>query len=62
MTHLHSVPLPHRYTQRATRSEIRILSCVDVSDLQKQADAMARRLRELDNTLQQCNWTTDVEI
>lgn len=49
-------------TQRATRSEIRILSCVDVSDLQKQADAMARRLRELDNTLQQCNWTTDVEI
>ena len=34
----------------------------DIYNLAKQADAMARRLRELDNTLQQCNWTTDVEI
>ncbi len=46
--------------QRATRSEIRILSAVDVKALQKAADDMARDLRLTDNTLQETNWKTEL--
>ena len=46
--------------RRATRTEIRVLSAVDVAGLQKQADAMAKRLRLLDNALQASNWTTEL--
>ena len=45
---------------RATRSEIRVLSAVDVKAIQAQADAMAKELRLLDNKLQQTNWTTEL--
>ena len=45
---------------RATRSEIKIFSAVNVKELQKQADEMARDLRLLDNKLQQANWTVDL--
>ena len=45
---------------RATRSEIKIFSTVNVKELQKQADQMARDLRLLDNKLQQANWTVDL--
>ena len=46
--------------RRATRSEIRILSAMDVRQLQGRVDAMARELRLLDNQLQQINWTTEL--
>lgn len=46
--------------RRATRSEIKILSTVNVSQLQKDVDAMARDLRLLDNRLQQTNWSTEL--
>jgi len=46
--------------QRATRSEIRILSAIDVKALQKAADDMARDLRLTDNTLQETNWKTEL--
>lgn len=46
--------------QRATRSEIRILPALDVKRLQKQADALAKDLRILDNTLQEQNWKTEL--
>lgn len=45
---------------RATRSEIKIFSTVNVKELQKQADNIARELRLLDNKLQQANWTVDL--
>ena len=45
---------------RATRSEIRILSAVDVKAVQAEADAMAKELRLLDNRLQETNWTTQL--
>ena len=45
---------------RATRSEIKIFSTVNVKELQKQADDIARELRLLDNKLQQANWTVDL--
>lgn len=46
--------------RRATRSEIRIHSAVDVKDIQAAVDAMSKELRLLDNQLQQTNWTTDL--
>lgn len=46
--------------RRATRSEIRILSTVDVKALQRQADDVAKQLRETDTLIQQANWTTDL--
>lgn len=47
-------------THRATRTEIKILSSVDVPALQRQADDASRELRLLDNTLQATNWTADL--
>ena len=48
-------------THRATRTEIKILSAVDVPALQRQADDASRELRLLDNTLQATNWTADLK-
>ena len=48
--------------QRATGSEIRVLSAVDVKSLRRRSDDLARDLRKLDNRIQALNWTTDVEI
>ena len=47
-------------THRATRTEIKILSAVDVPALQRKADDASRALRLLDNTLQATNWTADL--
>lgn len=49
-----------RAASRATRSEIRILPALDVRKLQKQADALSKELRILDNTLQEQNWKTEL--
>ena len=46
--------------RRATRSEIKILPTVNVSDLQKTVDLTAKELRQLDNAIQQANWTTEL--
>ena len=43
-----------------SRSEIKILSTVDVAALQKQVDELARQIRQLDTTLQSANWQTDL--
>lgn len=46
--------------QRRTASEIRIRSTVNVRELQKQVDGLAKQLRELDETIQEKNWTTEL--
>ena len=46
--------------RRATHSEIRLLSAVDVRTLQKQHDEMAKALRLTDNRIQQLNWQTEL--
>lgn len=46
--------------RRATRSEIKIFSTINVQDKQRMADEMARELRLLDNKLQATNWTTEL--
>lgn len=46
--------------RRATRSEIKILSTINVKETQRVVDELSRQLRLLDNTLQKANWTTDL--
>jgi len=41
-------------------SEIKILSTVDVSALQKQVDALSKEIRELEMKLQEANWAVDL--
>ena len=53
--------LPSQNTHRATRTEIKILSTVDVAKIQKQADDIAKEVRLLDNALQASNWTVELE-
>ena len=45
-----------RYSQK----EILIRSTVDVAAMQKELDGWSRDLRELDDTIQGLNWTTDL--
>lgn len=45
---------------RYSKTEIRILSTVSVSNLQKEVDKLSKELRETDETIQGLNWTTDL--
>lgn len=46
--------------RRRTAGEIKVKSTVDVRRLQKQADVLARELRELEEMIQEKNWTTEL--
>ena len=45
---------------RYGRSEIKVVNTVDVAALQKRADDLARRYRELDAAIQQANWNVEL--
>lgn len=45
---------------RMTHSEIKIMSTVSVSGLQKRVDVLSKELRECDELLQELNWTTEL--
>lgn len=45
---------------RYSNTEIKILSTVDVAELQKEVDAMSKKLRELDVNIQRINWIVDL--
>lgn len=45
---------------RATRSELKYVTGLDVKALHKQAADVARQTRELDGRIQQMNWTVDL--
>jgi hypothetical protein len=45
---------------RATRSELKVVSDLDVRVLREQASDLARRTRELDAKIQQANWMTEL--
>jgi predicted ATP-grasp superfamily ATP-dependent carboligase len=46
--------------RRHSVSEIKIKSTVDVRKLQKQVDSLSKDLRELEETIQEKNWTTEL--
>ena len=45
-------------TSRARGTEIRVKALLKASDLQREADNMAKEIRELDNLLQETDWKT----
>ena len=49
-----------RVPVRQMRSELRFVVAVPVASLREQANAVARRHRELDAQIQQLNWTVDL--
>lgn len=51
-----------RLAQRATRSEIKILSTIDVKKLQSEIDKLSKRLRIVDNSIQEANWNTTIDL
>lgn len=46
--------------RRHSASEIKIRSTVNVRRLQKQVDGLSKELRELEETIQEKNWTTEL--
>ena len=46
--------------RRARMSEIKILSAVDVRELQKKIDDMSKEFRVTDNRIQALNWSTEL--
>ena len=44
---------------RYSRSEVKIFSTVNISDLQKKADDLAAEYRRIDTIIQEYNWLTD---
>ena len=47
-------------TRRFSVSEIKVKSTVNVRELQKQVDGLSKDLRELEETIQEKNWTTEL--
>ncbi len=47
-------------TDRYSQKEIKVLSTVKVSELQKKLDLNSKALRELDEQIQSLNWTTEL--
>lgn len=45
---------------RYSRTEIRFVNTINVADLQKRVDDLARQHRELDTALQALNWSVDL--
>jgi len=45
---------------RITRSEVKYLSTVNVSETQQRADELSKTYRELDARIQEINWQTDL--
>ncbi len=46
--------------ERYSNKEIKILSTVNVSEMQKEIDGLSKELRELNTRIQALNWTTDL--
>jgi hypothetical protein len=45
---------------RYSKSEVKFVSTLSVSDAQKQVDQLAKRYRELDTAIQELNWKTEL--
>jgi hypothetical protein len=45
---------------RITRSEVKYIATINVAEVQKRADDLARNYRELDARIQELNWQTEL--
>ena len=51
---------PRDRVTRMTRTEIKIVSTVPVTEIQKTVDGLAKELRTVDEKIQELNWTTEL--
>ncbi len=45
---------------RITRSEVKYVATINVAEIQKRADDLAKSYRELDARIQEMNWKTEL--
>ena len=45
---------------RYSKTEIKIMSTIEVADIQKEVDALSKELRETDEKIQELNWTKEL--
>jgi hypothetical protein len=45
---------------RYSKSEVKFVATVSIAQLQKEADSLSKRFRELDTRLQELNWQTEL--
>lgn len=45
---------------RYSKTEIKIMSTIEVADIQKEVDKLSKELRETDEKIQELNWTTEL--
>jgi hypothetical protein len=45
---------------RYSKSEVKFVATVSVSDIQRQIDQLSKHYRELDTTIQELNWNTEL--
>jgi hypothetical protein len=45
---------------RYSKSEVKFIATVSVGEIQRQADALAKRYRAMDTKIQELNWTTEL--
>jgi hypothetical protein len=51
---------PTQHTYAYNQSNIKFFRAVNVAEVQRRADELARRYRELDSAIQALNWSTDL--
>ena len=49
-----------RNTYRARRTEIKVFASIRAGEFQKEVDRLAKEVRQLDNLLQETNWTKEL--
>ena len=47
-------------TSRLTKNEVKIYSSVNIPEMQKKIDMLSKEFRELDEKIQEINWTTEL--
>ena len=45
---------------RYSKTEIKIMSTIEVAQIQKEVDKLSKELRETDEKIQELNWTTEL--
>lgn len=54
------IAVASRPVNRISRTEIKMLSTINVAEIQKESDRISSEIRSLNTTLQQTNWTADL--
>lgn len=54
------ITVASRPLNRISRTEIKMLSTINVPEIQKESDMISAQIRSLNTTLQQTNWTADL--